>query len=307
MTSDAVAWVRGIADLRGRNADWAADAVRENLSVIASEALELGVVDLVAEDLDDLLRQLDGRTVGAVTLRTADALLERQAMNLLERLLHVITDPNIAYLLLSLGLYFFLAELAEPGLTVAGIAGVVSFVIAFVALGSLPVNWAGVGLLFVSAILFVIGLLTDTEVVVSVAAVGAFILGSLFLFSPLTPTSPAAPDLRVSPWLIGVMTAGALGFSLVVLRAILKAVRLPPRAGAQRLVGQTGVARTDLRPGGQVRVGLEEWSAVAVDGEIDAGDTVRVVGVSGVRLQVVPAGQEPVGRNKESIENQGGV
>ncbi len=209
-------------------------------------------------------------------------------MNLIERFLHVISDPNIAYLLLSLGTLFLMAELAEPGLGLPGVASVVCFIIAFMALGNLPVNWAGVALLALAAVLFIIGLLTETEAIVTVAGLVPFILGSLLLFSPFTPTSPAAPNLRVSPWLVGIIAVGILVFSFIVLRAVIAATRLPPQSGAQRLVGRVGVARTDLTPDGEVRVDLEDWSAVAVAGEIRAGAPVRVVGIAGVRLQVVP-------------------
>jgi membrane-bound serine protease (ClpP class) len=156
------------------------------------------------------------------------------------------------------------------------------------ALGSLPVNWAGLGLLTVSVVLFLVGLLTDTETVVTVAGLVPFVLGSLLLFSPFTLTSPAMPDLHVSPWLIGGTGVSILAFSLVVLRTIIAASRTPPKSGAQRLIGQRGTALTDLAPGGQVRVDLQDWSGVAVEGEIRAGDPVRVVSVTGVRLQVAP-------------------
>ncbi len=299
VTSDAAALIRSIATTRERNAEWAEDAVRKSLSLTANEALQEKVIDLIATDLDDLLRQASGRTLtktqGTVTLRLEGAVLERYSMNLIERFFHVISEPNIAYLFLSLGTLFLLAELAEPGLSLPGIAGVVCLVIAFMALGSLPVNWAGVALLAVGIILFVVGILTDTEVVVTVAGLIPFVLGSLLLFSPLTPVSPATPTLRVSPWLIGGAALAIIGFSLIVLRALLVVSRMPPRSGAQRLIGSQGVASTDLTPEGQVRVALEDWSAVAITGVIHAGDPVKVVGVSGVRLQVVPVeAEEPI-------------
>ncbi len=304
--SDAAAFARSLAEAHGRNVEWAERAVRESVSVTAAEAVELGVVELMAEDLDDLLAQIDGREVeavqGTVTLQTRGAPLERRPMNLIERLLHVITDPNIAFLLLSLGMLFLLAELAEPGLSIAGIGGVVSFVLAFVALGSLPVNWAGVGLLALSVVLFVAGLLTDTEAVLTVGGLIPFVLGALLLFSPFSITSPAVPDVRVSPWLIGGVGATILAFSLVVLRAIISAARMPPKSGAERLIGQHGTALTDLTPGGQVRVDLQDWSAIATRGEIRAGEPVEVVGVFGVRLEVVPAQVE-----SDGSEDRGGV
>lgn len=286
MTSDAAALVRSVATQRGRNADWAEQAVRENLSVTAAEALEINVIDVVADDLDALLRQLEGREAGDRTLRPLGATRQVQRMNFSERFFHIITEPNIAYLLLSLGTLLVLAELADPGLSVAGIGAVVAYIVAFMALGSLPVNWAAIALLVLSVVFFVVGLLTDTEIVVSIAGLLPFILGSLLLFAPFTPTSPAVPVVRVNPWLIGLMALAILAFSLLVLRAVIAARRRPPQAGAQRLVGMVGVALTDLAPTGQVRVDLQDWSAVSVSGAIRAGEAVRVERITGVRLYV---------------------
>jgi membrane-bound serine protease (ClpP class) len=280
--------VRSIATTRQRNGEWAERAVRENLSVTADEALELDVIDLLADDVTDLLRLLDGREVAGTTLNTTEAPLQMEGMTIGERFFHAVTDPNIAYLLLSLGTLLLLAEVADPGLSIAGVGAVVAFIIAFLALGSLSVNWAGVALLLVSFVFFVVGLLTDTEIVVSAIGLIPFVLGSLLLFVPFTPPSPATPTVRVSPWLIGTMGVIIVGFNLLVLRAILAASRRPPQAGAERLIGERGVALSDLTPVGQVRVDLEEWSAMAVEGEIRAGDPVRVTGIAGVRLQVAP-------------------
>ena len=286
VVSDAAALVRSVATSRGRNADWAEQAVRENFSVTAAEALDLDVIDLIAVDLGDLLRQLDGREINGAVLQMAGAIPQISPMNLSERFFHVITEPNIAYLLLSLGTLLLLAELADPALSIAGIGAVVAYIVAFMALGSLPVNWAAIALLALSVVFFLVGLLTDTEVIVSLAGLVPFILGSLLLFTPFTPTSPAAPAARVSPWLIGVMAISILGFSYLVLRAVLAAIRRAPQAGAQKLVGMRGIALTDLNPTGQVRVDLQDWSAVAVTGEIHTGDPVRVTGIAGVRLHV---------------------
>lgn len=289
VTSDAAALVRSVAAARGRNASWAEQAVRENLSVTEAEALELGLIEYIAADTNDLLRQLEGQTVSGRQLQLVGRATETAPMNLSENFFHVITDPNIAYLLLSLGTLLLLTEVADPGLSVAGVGAAVAFIVAFLGMGNLPVNWAAIALLGVSVVLFVVGLLTDTEAVVTAAALVPFILGSLLLFSPFSPTSPAMPSVRVSLWLIGLMAAGMVGFSYLVLRAILAATRIPPRAGAQRFVGFTGAALTDLTPAGQVRVDLQDWSAVSMAGVIHAGDAVRVTGVTGVRLEVVPA------------------
>jgi membrane-bound serine protease (ClpP class) len=286
MTEDAAALIRGIAEKRSRNIEWAQQAVRDNLAVTASEALEIGVIDLIAADLGDLLGQLDRREINGTDLNLVNAPLETFRMNFTERFFHIITEPNIAYLLLSLGTLLLMAEIADPGLSVAGIGAVISFIIAFLAFGSLPVNWAGIGLLAVAMVFFLVGLLTDTEFIVSIVGLVPFVMGSLLLFSPFSVTSSAAPEVRVSPWLIAVMGLSILGFSFFVLRAVLVAIRRPPQSGAQKLIGMEGLALKDLNPSGQVRVGLENWSAVALEENILKGALVRVKGVAGVRLQV---------------------
>lgn len=284
--SDASALIRSLAERRGRNVDWVESAVRESLSLSASEALEEGVIEIVADDLGDLLAQLDGRSANDFTLNLSAPVIEREEMNWVERFYHTITEPNIAYLLLSLGTLFLLAELSDPGLSFAGIGAVVCFMISFMALGSLPVNWAAVALLVISLVLFVVALLTDTEVIVTAAGLIPFILGSLLLFTPFRPESPIIPELRVSPWLVALMAAIIVVFSLVILRAILSASKLPPRAGAERLIGDVAVALSDLDPEGQVSIDQQEWSAVSTDGIIKKGQKVRVVDISGVHLQV---------------------
>jgi membrane-bound serine protease (ClpP class) len=286
--SDASALVRGLAESRGRNVEWADAAVRESLSLTAREALDEGVIEILAVDVDDLLSQLDGMSVRGSVLDLSSPVIQEEDMNWVERFYHVITEPNIAYLLLSLGTLFLLAELSDPGLSVAGIGAVLSFIIGFMALGSLPVNWAAMGLLVVSVILFVVALLTDTEVVVTIVGLVPFILGSLLLFRPFRPESPAIPEVNVSLWLIILMAALIVFFSLIVLRAILRAIKRPPQMGAERFIGAEAITTTDLAPSGEVDIDHQTWSATSIGGDVKKGDYVRVVSVSGVRLLVTP-------------------
>lgn len=290
--SDASALIRSLAERRDRNVEWVESAVRESLSLTASEALDQGVIEIVADDIEDLLGQLDGRSTDEITLTLSDPIIEREAMNWVERFYHTITEPNIAYLLLSLGTLFLLAELSDPGLSFAGIGAVVCFMISFMALGSLPVNWAAIGLLVISLIMFVVALLTDTEVIVTAAGLIPFILGSLLLFTPFRPDSPVVPELRVSPWLVILMAGIIVVFSLIILRAILSASKLPPRAGAERLIGEEAVAQSDLDPEGEVNIDQQNWSATSIGGSIKKGQKVRVVDISGVHLQVAPIDEE---------------
>jgi len=298
--SDAAAFIRSLAERSNRNVDWAEAAVRESLSLTASEALDQGVIDLVAEDLDDLLLQLNGAVVDSDSLDLSGAMIQVEPMNWVEKFYHVITEPNIAYLLLSLGTLFLLVELSDPGLSAAGIGAVISFVIGFMALGSLPVNWAAIGLLVISLVLFLVALLTDTEVIVTVLGLVPFVMGSLLLFKPFRPESAIVPELRVSVWLIFLMSAIIVAFSLIVLRAILKASKRPPQMGAERFIGKYGVSLSPLKPEGQVKVENQVWSALSQEGVIDLGQAVCVVDVSGVRLVVVRADAENTSETNKS-------
>ena len=289
-TNDAAAYARAIAERRGRNADWAERAVRESISNTAREAMEAHVIDLVAEDLPDLLAKIDGRTVSTIAgeqvLATKGIEPRRIEMSLPQKILHAIVDPNIAYLLLTIGIWALVAEFYHPGAIVPGVTGVICLILAFVAFGSLPVNWGGVVLIFLAVFLFIL----DIKVAgyaLSVGGAVAFVLGSLFLFSPLTPSSPAMPRLVVSRPLIAVMTAAIAAFFLFALSAGIRAQRAELVSGIGTMVGATGVATSDLDPLGTVQAESELWSAVADGGKIICkGKQVKVVAVEGVRLRV---------------------
>jgi membrane-bound serine protease (ClpP class) len=290
VVNDAAALARALATERGRNVAWVEEAVRRSVSITATEALERDVIDLVARDLDELLRRLDGRqlrtSAGEVTVRTAGARLVEQPMRLHERMLHVITDPNVAYLLFTVAMVGIMAELYNPGMIFPGLTGVVSLMLALVAFGSLPINWAGVLLLLLAAGLTIGELYAEGFGVFGVGALVAFVLGSLLLYEPFGVPSPALPAVRVSPWLIAATAAGMGAFLLLVVRALMRAQRVPIGAGPQMLVGRAGVALSNLEPMGQVRVDGEVWSAVAEDEAVSAGESVEVAGVEGVTLRV---------------------
>lgn len=293
VVNDAAAFARAIADRQGRNAQWAEQAVRESESVTASEALALDVIDLIAEDPEELLGAIDGRrvvtTAGAVDLATAGAPVTERRMTLPERVVQALANPNLAYLLLTLGMIGIVAELYNPGTWIAGLTGVVSLVLAFAALGNLPVNWAGVALLGLAGVLLVADLFTEGIGVLAFFAFAAFVLGSLLLYEPFGPPPPQLPELRVNPWLIALVSGSIAAFAAVVLRAVVRSRHVAISSGPEALVGRRGVARTDLRPLGTVEVDREPWSAVSVGGPVSAGHTVRIVRVEGVELKVEEA------------------
>jgi len=303
-TNDAVAYIRAIAEEKGRNADWAEKAIRKSVSITAQEALDQGVIEIVASDVHDLLRQLDGRQVelarGTVTLRTADATLRKLNMNIAESILHVVVNPSIAYLLLSIGIWGLIAEFSAPGISVGGIIGVICLILFSVAVATLPVNWGGLALIAIALGLFIADIKAPTHGLLTIGGIVAFAIGSLLLFTPVTPRTPAMPApeaMRVPPWLVITMTALTSGIFLVAVTAGLRAQRLQPISGMASLVGARGIATTDCAPYGTVQVRSELWSAVAEQGHISAGQAVRVVGIEGIKLLVAAeeaeSGQPP--------------
>ncbi len=289
ITQDAAAYIRAIAQERGRNAEWAEQAVRESSSITAQEALEKKVIDLIASDLQELLRLIDGKKVKVggkeVTLATAGAPLRRLTMSWTDNLLHSLVNPDVAYILLSLGIMGIIAEFYNPGTFIPGMTGVICLILAFVALGSLPVNWGGIALIILAIILFLLDIKV-TGFALSVGGAISFVLGSLMLFSPWPTVSPAMPSVRVSWWLVAIMTAAFLGFFLFAASAVWRAQRSKALTGLDVVIGAKGWATSDLNPLGTVLVKSEEWTAEAVEPPIMKGEAIEVVGREGMRLKV---------------------
>jgi membrane-bound serine protease (ClpP class) len=291
VVNDAAATIRTLAEQRGRNAQWSEQAVRESVSITEREALELNVIEFVARDLDDLLRQVDGLQVqtatGEVALDVAGAPRHTSPMHFAERFLHVLTNPDIAFILLSVGSIGLIAELYNPGAFFPGITGVISLILAFYALGNLPTNWAGVALIVLAVGLFIAELSTDGTGVLGGGAVIAFLLGGLFLFRPLQPASPALPDLSVSPWLVFVATGTMAGFVFLVVGQVMRSRRSPVMTGYEQYAGQTVLVYESLKPRGRVRFQGQLWFAESPSGEeIPAGRRVKILGVENLTLIV---------------------
>lgn len=293
VVNDAAATIRTLAEQRGRNAEWAERAVRESVSITEAEALQLNVIDVVARNLDDLLAQIDGWTIqtaeGEVVLDLASAPRREVSMNLAERFLHLLTDPNIAYILLTVGTIGIIAELYNPGALIPGITGVIALILAFLALGNLPTNWAGVALVVLAVVLFIAELNTDGTGILGIGAVVAFLLGGLILFRPIGIRSPALPDMRVDIWLVGATTVAMAGFVLVVMAKVARARKAPPLTGTEHYIGQIASVRQALRPSGRVWFEGQSWFARTASGvEVAEGQSVRVVGLDGLTLLVEP-------------------
>ncbi len=283
------AQVRSLAERRPAKAiDLAEATITAAKAVSATEALEAGLVDFIAADLDDLLRQLDGYPVvvaGAEqTLATTNAEVDNLAMSFIEQLLDILVNPNISFLLLTIGVQAILIELSSPGGWVAGFIGAVSLTLAAYGLGVLPVNWFGVIFIVIAFALFILDIKAPTHGALTAAGVGSFIVGALVLFN-----SPGVPQFqRVNVPLV-VTTGIIIGATFAVIVGIgLRAQKAPIQMGQETLRGAVGMARSEINPFGQVQVQGELWSAELAEGAeaVKAGEKVRVVAVEGLRLRV---------------------
>jgi membrane-bound serine protease (ClpP class) len=293
ITNDAAAYIAGIARQRGRNDTWVQDAVRQSVSLDAVQAVDQHVADLLEPNLSLLVRDVDGRNVttaaGPVTIQVANAVVSPLEMEPLERIAQKIFDPNIAYLLMTIGFFAILIELFHPGALVPAVSGVVCLVLAFVGFATLPMNWGGVVLILAAAALFVLDVKAAAHGGLSIAGLVCFVFGSLLLYSPPGPPSPTLPEVSVAPpVLIAAVAIGAV-FSLLVVRTAIRMSGRAPITGSQRLSGATGVSSTSLDPDGTVRVAGQTWSAHLLrDGRMEPGQQVRVVGRTGLILEVEP-------------------
>jgi membrane-bound serine protease (ClpP class) len=287
--NDSVAYIKSIAEQRGRNVAWAEDAVRKSVSVTEREALTLKIVDLVVEDMPALLKQLDGRTIslqsGPTVLHTADVAVREFPMGLRLELLKTLSDPNIAYLLMTIGTVGIMAELYNPGAILPGIVGAISLILAFYSLQSLPVNYAGV-LLFLLGIVFLILEASVTSYgLLAIGGVISMLLGSVMLIKT------DVEFLQISWSVILPVVALAAAFSLFIVGMGVSAMRRRPATGREEMVGLVGVVKTALTPQGQLAVHGELWEAIC-ERPLQPGDRAEVIRVDGLRLYVKPLSKQ---------------
>ncbi len=278
-------WMRTIAQARGRNIEEAELAVTESKSFTDVDALEANLIDLRASNLDELITLINGRQVTLangleVTLDTTSYAIARDDMSLIEGFLHAISDPNIAYILLSLGSIGIMAEIYSPGTFFPGIIGAISLLLAFYSLGVLDANLGGILLILLAFGLFIGEVLTTTFGIFTAGGITALVLGSLILF----PESGAL--FQVSPWLIGVMVAVVAAVFAFVITRIVFVHRRQAYTGREELVGKTAVAKSVLEPEGIVLFKGERWTAVAEKGKVKPGEEVTITKVDGLKLRV---------------------
>jgi membrane-bound serine protease (ClpP class) len=282
----AASYIEAIAEKRGRNAEWAIASVRESASITSEEALELNVIDLIATDLPDLIRQLDGYETGDHKLTTENAIVEEVPMLLRERVFQMIWRPEVMFILMLVAIYGIIGELNAPGLILPGVMGVIALILVLYMAAVLPVNVAGIALMVLAVGLFLAEAFTPTFGLLTSGGVVSFFLGALLLFDR---------DMPAFHLSLGYIIPGTLitaGFFIFVVGAGLRAQRLPVRVGPETLVGTAATASTSVTAsGGHILLDGEDWAATC-ETPVRKGQSVEIVGVNGLVLIVKPTGKE---------------
>lgn len=282
VTNDMVAQVKSIAEKRGRNVQWVEKAVRESVSVTETEALKKNVIDIVAKDLDDLIRQINGRKIenkGVLKLDNPKKTIIEESLR--TKVLKIISDPNVAYILMMIGLAGLYFELSHPGAVLPGVVGGISIILAFFAFQTIPVNYAGFLLIILAIVFFIMEMKIASYGLLSIAGITSLLLGSLMLFEG------NGTDMRLS-WKVLVPTLTFVsGFFVVISGLVFKSQLSKPRTGASGLLGEIGVVKKPILQEGKVFVHGELWNAISKD-PIEKGAKVRVVKVENLVLEVEP-------------------
>jgi membrane-bound serine protease (ClpP class) len=281
--NDAAAYIKSIAEKKGRNAEWAENAVRKSVSITENEALKLNVIDIIAPDMKTLLAQIDQKTVetsdGKHTLKTKGLKIRYREMSVRHKILDFISDPNVAYLLMLLGFYGIFFEMTNPGAIFPGVFGAIALILAFYSFQTLPVNYAGLLLIILAIILFILEIKIVSYGVLTIGGIISMLIGSLMLFESPLPFF----KLSLKVVLPGVIITAL--FFFVTIRLALKAYRQKPSTGVEGLVGLEGKARTDIQNEGLVFIHGEIWKAWS-DEPIKAGEKVIVEKVEHLKLKV---------------------
>jgi membrane-bound serine protease (ClpP class) len=285
-TNDAAAFIRTISEKRARNTQWAEDAVRKSVSITETEALKESVIDTIAVTIRDLLEKIDGKEIntsaGIKVLNTRDAEIVELKLNFQQKILGLLSDPNIAYILLMIGIYGIFFELYNPGAIFPGVVGAISLILAFYSLHTLPVNYAGLALIILAIILFIIEIKVVSYGLLTIGGVVSLILGSIMLID----AKSTLEVIRISWQVILVIVMLTTAFFIFAISFGIKAQRRKPVTGVEGIIGEIGEVISDLEPAGQIRVHGELWNAESPEGPVSKGVKVVVTGVSNLKLIV---------------------
>ena len=285
VVNDAAAYIRSIAEAHGRNLDWAEKAVRESVSATEQEALELNVIDMVATDLDSLISQLDGWQVimldgSVITLNTQGATINQNPMSAVESFLLAISDPTIAYILLSLAILGITVEIYSPGLIFPGVFGGICLFLSLYSLGVLPINYAGLALIGLAGGLFIAEVYTASFGIFTTGGIAALVMGSLILFS-------GRPTLfQPEPWVIPTVAAVIGSFIAFIVYRVVRTHRRQVKTGKEELIGKTATVKRALEPKGMVFYKGELWTAILDKGQAKLGEEVIITKSDGLTLYV---------------------
>ena len=279
VVNDMASYGRGIAQEKGKNAEWVERAIRESVSVTAEEALKINVIDIVAKDMDDLLQQLDGRKVtvstGEVTIRTSNIKEIYYNLSFRDKVLELISNPSMAYILMMIGMAGLFFEITHPGTIFPGVIGAISLILAFFSMQVLEVNYAGLLLIILAIVLFIAEIKVTSYGVLSIGGIISLTIGSIMLFENM-----GVPLKLIIPTIVIIS-----GFFIAVASLALRAYRMKPRGGTEGIIGEVGVVREEIAPEGKVFVHGEIWRAMAKE-KIDEGEKVEVEDIQGLILKV---------------------
>ncbi len=289
VTNDAAAFIRTISKNRNRNVKWAEEAVRKSISITETEAVDEKVVDMIADNVNDLLKKIDSTTVetagGPRTIYTSDTKIIRRDMSFTTNILNLISDPNISYILLMLGFYGLLFELFSPGAIFPGVFGGICLIIGLYALSTLPINYAGLALIIFAIVLFVLEIKIVSHGILTIGGVISLLLGSFMLIN----TEPFFGPVSISWEIIITIVVLTVLFFMTAIGLGIKAQRRKPATGLEGLINEDGEATSDLNPTGYIRIHGELWDAESIDGIINKGTKVNVKEVHGLKLKVTRA------------------
>ncbi|HAB51433.1 MAG: serine protease [Ignavibacteria bacterium RIFOXYB2_FULL_35_12] len=285
-TNDAAAFIRSISEKRNRNIKWAEDAVRKSLSLSETEALKKNVIDLISPNIEELLKKINERKIETVTgkkiLNTVNAKINEVEMTFSLKLLTILSDPNIAYILFMIGLYGLLFEIFNPGVIFPGVIGGICIILAFYSMHTLPINYAGLALIIFAIILFILEIKVVSHGILSIGGVISLIIGSIMLIN----VESGLEVVKISWEVVALFVILTVLFFAFAITLGIKAQKSKPTTGTQGLLKSFGEAITDLNPDGEVRIHGEIWNAESIEGKIEAKSKVEVVEIQNLKLKV---------------------
>ena len=285
-TNDASAFIRSISEKRNRNVEWSEGAVRQSLSITEEEALKLNVIDYTADNIEELLAIIDGAIVetpqGIDTLSTANAEIVKIDMTISQKFFSIISDPNIVYILLMLGIYGLFFELYSPGTIFPGVIGAICLILAFYSMNTLPINYAGLALIALSVILFILEIKIISHGLLTIGGIVSLLIGSMMLIDPESILETMEISMELIIFIIVLTTI----FFLVIITFGIRAQKKKPVTGTEGLIGEKGIAISRMQPQGEVQIHGELWNADSLDGSIKKGEEVVVVEIDSLKLKV---------------------